>query len=98
VRARIGIPSGESSFALSVASRLSFEVVSIAFRRAEADRSFPSPRSFFPGFLSCRNHRLESLILFVQTIFLLFASVYICKESIEHVLLLGHDHDDDFFE
>lgn len=41
---------------------------------------------------------MESLILFAQAIFLLFSSVYICKESIEHVLLLGHDHDDDFFE
>jgi divalent metal cation (Fe/Co/Zn/Cd) transporter len=45
-----------------------------------------------------RNHRLETLILFVEAIFLLFSSVYICKESIEHVLLLGHDHGSDFYE
>jgi divalent metal cation (Fe/Co/Zn/Cd) transporter len=41
---------------------------------------------------------MESLVLFVQSVFLLFSSVYICKESIEHVLLLGHDHGNDFFE
>lgn len=41
---------------------------------------------------------METLLLFVQAIFLLFSSVYICKESIEHVLLLGHDHGEDFTE
>lgn len=41
---------------------------------------------------------METLLLFVQSIFLLFSSVYICKESIEHVLLIGHDHGEDFIE
>ncbi|CDZ97417.1 Putative Zn2 transporter MSC2 (cation diffusion facilitator superfamily) [Phaffia rhodozyma] len=44
------------------------------------------------------NHRLEPLMFFVQAIFLLFSSVYICKESVEHVMLLGHDHHDDYNE
>lgn len=31
--------------------------------------------------------RISTLLNFVQTIYLLFAAVYVCKESIEHVLL-----------
>lgn len=38
------------------------------------------------------NHRIESLLYFVQAIFLLFACVYIAKESVEHLLLEGHHH------
>jgi divalent metal cation (Fe/Co/Zn/Cd) transporter len=41
---------------------------------------------------------METVLLFVQSIFLLFSSVYICKESIEHVMLLGHDHGEDMTE
>lgn len=29
---------------------------------------------------------------FVQCLFLVFAAVYIAKESVEHVLLEGHSH------
>lgn len=32
-------------------------------------------------------HRVPTLLNFVQTIYLLFAAVYLCKESVEHVLL-----------
>lgn len=35
------------------------------------------------------SHRVSILLNFVQTIYLLFAAVYVCKESIEHVLLEG---------
>ncbi|CAO1630587.1 unnamed protein product [Sympodiomycopsis kandeliae] len=34
-------------------------------------------------------HRVSTLLNFVQTIYLLFAAVYVCKESIEHALLEG---------
>ncbi|PWY99025.1 hypothetical protein BCV70DRAFT_201246 [Testicularia cyperi] len=34
-------------------------------------------------------HRVSTLLHFVQTIYLLFASVYVLKESIEHALLEG---------
>ncbi|PWN52451.1 hypothetical protein IE53DRAFT_312067 [Violaceomyces palustris] len=48
-------------------------------------------------------HRLSTLLHFIQTIYLLFSSVYVLKESIEHALLegsaetsiaigQGHDH------
>ncbi|EST07321.2 ATP phosphoribosyltransferase, catalytic domain protein [Kalmanozyma brasiliensis GHG001] len=44
-------------------------------------------------------HRVSTLLHFVQTIYLLFASVYVLKESVEHALLegegsgaSGHDH------
>jgi divalent metal cation (Fe/Co/Zn/Cd) transporter len=43
-------------------------------------------------------HRIESLLYFVQSIFLLFACVYIAKESLEHVLLDGHHHGGDHEE
>lgn len=35
--------------------------------------------------------RISTLLNFVQTIYLLFAAVYVCKESIEHALLEGGD-------
>lgn len=35
-----------------------------------------------------RNQRLVTLSHFSQAIYLLFSAVYVCKESIEHVLLL----------
>ena len=45
--------------------------------------------------LSCRNARVETLMLFAQTIYLIFSSVYVCKEAVEHLLLSmgdGHHH------
>jgi Co/Zn/Cd efflux system component len=43
-------------------------------------------------------HRVETVLQFSQTIFLLFASIYVCKESVEHALLEGveehHEEDD----
>jgi hypothetical protein len=41
-----------------------------------------------------RTYRLTTLSQFAQCIYLLFSAVYVCKESIEHVLLL-HDPVDD---
>ncbi|CAO1636555.1 unnamed protein product [Parajaminaea phylloscopi] len=38
---------------------------------------------------SYSSHRVSTLLNFVQTIYLLFSAVYVCKESIEHVLLEG---------
>ncbi|KAF8508714.1 hypothetical protein BU17DRAFT_77911 [Hysterangium stoloniferum] len=39
--------------------------------------------------------RLETLMLFAQSIYLIFAAVYVCKEALEHALLShgeGHHH------
>ncbi|KAI0703022.1 hypothetical protein BC835DRAFT_1078291 [Cytidiella melzeri] len=41
------------------------------------------------------NSRLETLALYAQAVYLLFASVYVCKETVEHILLSageGHHH------
>ncbi|OCH90501.1 hypothetical protein OBBRIDRAFT_877280 [Obba rivulosa] len=41
------------------------------------------------------NSRMEALITFAQSVYLLFASVYVCKETVEHMLLSsgeGHHH------
>ena len=41
------------------------------------------------------NTRIETLMAYAQSVFLLFASVYVCKETVEHVLLAsgeGHHH------
>ncbi|EJD01807.1 uncharacterized protein FOMMEDRAFT_20574 [Fomitiporia mediterranea MF3/22] len=41
------------------------------------------------------NARVETLLLFAQAVYLIFASVYVCKEAIEHLLLAagdGHHH------
>ncbi|CBQ71297.1 conserved hypothetical protein [Sporisorium reilianum SRZ2] len=38
-------------------------------------------------------HRVSTLLHFVQTIYLLFASVYVLKESVEHALLEGGSGD-----
>ena len=50
-----------------------------------------------------RNARVETLALFAQAIYLIFSSVYVCKEAVEHLLLSageGHYHhhpfDDEF--
>jgi divalent metal cation (Fe/Co/Zn/Cd) transporter len=46
-----------------------------------------------------RDARVETLALFAQAIYLLFAAVYVCKETVEHLLLSygqegreGHHH------
>ncbi|KAF8889747.1 hypothetical protein CPB84DRAFT_1785318 [Gymnopilus junonius] len=43
------------------------------------------------------NGRLETVLMFAQAVYLLFSSVYVCKETVEHVLLSagegqGHHH------
>jgi Cation efflux family len=38
-------------------------------------------------------HRIETLLQFSQTIYLLFAAIYVCKESVEHALLEGHEEE-----
>ncbi|KAI0074357.1 hypothetical protein K474DRAFT_1774086 [Panus rudis PR-1116 ss-1] len=41
------------------------------------------------------NARLETLLIYAQSIFLVFTSVYVCKETVEHLLLSsgeGHHH------
>lgn len=48
-------------------------------------------------FTSPRNGRVETLLMFAQAVYLMFASVYVFKESVEHVLLSagggeGHHH------
>ena len=38
---------------------------------------------------------METLFIYAQAIYLIFASVYVCKETVEHVLLAsgeGHHH------
>ena len=43
----------------------------------------------------CRNSRIETLMTYAQSVYLLFASVYVCKETVEHLLLSsgeGHHH------
>ncbi|KAH8112769.1 hypothetical protein DFH11DRAFT_1511147 [Phellopilus nigrolimitatus] len=63
-------------------------------------------RHVLPAYLSLRsmqsetrrpygNARIETLLLFAQTIYLIFSSVYVCKETVEHLLLSagdGHHH------
>lgn len=42
-----------------------------------------------------RNSRIETLMTYAQSVYLLFASVYVCKETVEHLLLAsgeGHHH------
>ena len=42
-----------------------------------------------------RNARVETLMIYAQSIYLIFASVYVCKETVEHLLLAsgeGHHH------
>ncbi|TDL27942.1 hypothetical protein BD410DRAFT_894079, partial [Rickenella mellea] len=41
------------------------------------------------------NARIETLMLFSQSVYLIFSSVYVCKETVEHLLLSageGHHH------
>ncbi|CCM02007.1 uncharacterized protein FIBRA_04081 [Fibroporia radiculosa] len=41
------------------------------------------------------NARVETVAMFAQSVYLLFASVYVCKETVEHILLSsgeGHHH------
>ncbi|KAF5339690.1 hypothetical protein D9758_014899 [Tetrapyrgos nigripes] len=47
------------------------------------------------------NARVETLFMFAQVVYLMFASVYVCKETVEHILLSGggeghhHHHGDE---
>jgi hypothetical protein len=43
------------------------------------------------------NSRVETVLMFAQAVYLMFSSVYVCKETVEHVLLSmgggdGHHH------
>jgi len=41
------------------------------------------------------NGRVETVLMFAQAVYLMFSSVYVCKESVEHLLLSsgeGHHH------
>lgn len=43
------------------------------------------------------NARVQTVFVFAQTVYLMFASVYVCKETVEHLLLSagggeGHHH------
>ena len=52
-------------------------------------------RQFGTNGLLFRNTRLETLAVFAQSLYLIFASVYVCKEALEHLLLShgeGHHH------
>ena len=42
--------------------------------------------------LTCRMTRFLSLLYFSQCLFLVFSAVYIAKESLEQVVLGGHEH------
>ena len=42
-----------------------------------------------------RNGRVETVLMFAQAVYLMFSSVYVCKETVEHLLLSsgeGHHH------
>ena len=42
-----------------------------------------------------RNARVETVMTFAQSVYLIFTSVYVCKETVEHLLLSsgeGHHH------
>ncbi|KAK7446720.1 hypothetical protein VKT23_014415 [Stygiomarasmius scandens] len=47
------------------------------------------------------NARVETVFMFAQVVYLMFASVYVCKETVEHILLSGggdghhHHHGDE---
>ena len=44
---------------------------------------------------TCRNARVETVMTFAQSVYLIFTSVYVCKETVEHLLLSsgeGHHH------
>lgn len=43
------------------------------------------------------NGRLETVLMFAHVVYLMFSSVYVCKETVEHLLLSaggvqGHHH------
>ena len=45
----------------------------------------------------CRNAPVETVWMFAQVVYLMFSSVYVCKETVEHLLLsngseAGHHH------
>ena len=59
-------------------------------RRTYGYVSFSLPVS---PFIDCnsRNGRLETVLMFAQSVYLIFASVYMCKETVEHLLLSAGD-------
>jgi len=50
----------------------------------------------------CRQQRMEVVGLFAQVVYLLFSAVYVCKETVEHLLLTSgdshHHHRTDEYE
>lgn len=45
------------------------------------------PLEDHPPIYPSSSKRVETVALFAQAIYLIFASVYVCKEAFEHVLL-----------
>ena len=41
--------------------------------------------------ICCRNARVETVLVFAQAVYLMFASVYVCKEAVEHLILSTGD-------
>lgn len=63
----------------------------ISSARASSERERGGPMTGTRYSKAYSTHRVSTLLNFVQTIYLLFAAVYVCKESIEHALLEGGD-------
>ncbi|KZO99092.1 hypothetical protein CALVIDRAFT_399470 [Calocera viscosa TUFC12733] len=83
-----------------------FDAAGVYLRVARSMASFgdPNQRTLRNPF---GNLRVETVALFAQSIYLIFAAVYVCKETVEHVILSGggehhHHHtgaaDDDEFD
>ena len=52
---------------------------------------------FTYNYFYSRKGRVETVLMFAQAVYLMFSSVYVCKESVEHLLLSagggeGHHH------
>lgn len=66
--------------------------------RTEHDSAFSSRKPLRKLRRPYGPHRIETLLQFSQTVYLLFAAIYVCKESFEHALLEGseehHEQDD----
>ncbi|GJJ14630.1 hypothetical protein Clacol_008896 [Clathrus columnatus] len=62
-----------------------FDAFGIALGKVLPQRLAASPLDTYG------NARVETLAMFAQSIYLIFASVYVCKEAVEHALL-SHDH------
>jgi hypothetical protein len=60
-----------------------------------SSNSFNRDRIF--TYFKFRKGRVETVLMFAQAVYLMFSSVYVCKESVEHLLLSagggeGHHH------